>query len=80
MEGFNNMAGNVTSFARNVNCLLPSWKICTGHDLKGWGNFVKPLTPQKSAFFQRKGRKRVKEVHEVTFMKEWVKPLYISYL
>ena len=45
-----------------------------------WGNFVKPLTPRKNAFFQREGRKRVKEWREATFMKKWVKPLYIGYL
>ena len=39
-----------------------------------------PFSPQKSGFFQRKGRKRVKEGREVTFMKEWVKSLYIGYL
>ena len=33
----------------------------------------------QSGFFQRKGQKRVKEWREVTFMKEWVKPLYIGY-
>ena len=36
------------------------------------------FSPRKSGFFQRKGRKRVKEGLEVTFMKEWVKPLYIG--
>ena len=30
-------------------------------------------TPRKSAFFQERGRKRMKELGEVTFMKEWVK-------
>ena len=43
------------------------------------GNFRKPFSPRKSGFFQRKGRKRVKEWREVTFMKEWVKALYIGY-
>ena len=62
MKEFTNVAGNVTSFAGNVNLLFPSW-----------------LSPRKSGFFQRKGRKRVKEWREVTFMKEWVKPLYIGY-
>ena len=33
----------------------------------------------QSGFFQRKGQKRVKEWREVTFMKEWVKALYIGY-
>ena len=37
-----------------------------------------PVRPRKSGFFQRKGRKRVKEWREVTFMKEWVKALYIG--
>ena len=44
------------------------------------GNFVKPFSPRKSGFFHRKGLKDVKELREVTFMKEWVKPLYIGYL
>ena len=43
------------------------------------GHFVTPFSPRKSGFFQRKGRKRVKEWREVTFMKEWVKALYIGY-
>ena len=43
------------------------------------GHFVTPSSPRKSGFFQRKGRKRVKEWREVTFMKEWVKALYIGY-
>ena len=44
-----------------------------------FSNFLKPFSPRKSGFFQRKGRKRVKEWREVTFMKEWVKALYIGY-
>merc|ERR1712004_67683 len=44
------------------------------------GHFVSPFSPRKSDFFQRKGRKRVKEWREVTFMKEWVKALYIFFL
>ena len=43
------------------------------------GHFRTPFSPRKSGFFQRKGRKRVKEWREVTFMKEWVKALYIGY-
>ena len=39
-----------------------------------------PFTPPKSAIFQGKSRKRVNEWRKVTFMKEWVKPLYISSL
>ena len=42
-------------------------------------HFQTPFSPRKSGFFQRKGRKRVKEWREVTFMKEWVKALYIGY-
>ena len=38
------------------------------------------LDPERVFFFQRKDRKRVEEWREVTFMKEWVKPLYICYL
>ena len=33
-----------------------------------------------SSSFQRKGLKRVKKWREVTFMKEWMKPLYFGYL
>ena len=32
-------------------------------------------TPRKSGFFQERGRKRVKEWGDVTFMKEWVKAM-----
>ena len=38
-------------------------------------HFGPPLTPPKSALFQERGRKRMKEWDEVTFMKEWVKAL-----
>ena len=74
--------GNVNSFAGNVYFLLPSWisSVIPRHII--WsvlGHFVTPFSPRKSGFFQRKGRKRVKEWREVTFMKEWVKPLYIGY-
>ena len=34
-----------------------------------------PGTPRKRALFQERGRKRMKEWGEVTFMKEWVKAL-----
>ena len=76
------MDRNATSFAMNVSFLFPSWKLCTGERFNPFfRNFLKPLTPltRKSGFFQRKSRKRVKEWREVTFMKEWVKPLYIGY-
>ena len=33
--------------------------------------FGPPGTPRKSAFFQERGRKRMKELGEVTFTKEW---------
>ena len=42
-------------------------------------HFQTPLTPRKSGFFPRNGRKRVKEWRKVTFMKEWRKPLYSVY-
>ena len=48
-----------------------------GHDLNA---FQTQFSPRKSAFFQRKGQKRVKKLREVTFMKEWMKPMYIGYL
>ena len=32
-------------------------------------------TPRKSAFFQERGRKRMKEWHQVTFTKEWMNAL-----
>ena len=38
-------------------------------------HFGPPGTPQKRALFQERGRKRMKEWGEVTFMKEWVKAL-----
>ena len=34
-----------------------------------------PGTPRKRTLFQERGRKRMKEWGEVTFMKEWVKAL-----
>ena len=37
--------------------------------------FGPPGTPQKSAFFQESGRKRMKEWNQVTFMKEWMNAL-----
>ena len=37
--------------------------------------FGPPGTPQKSAFFQESGRKRMKEWHQVTFTKEWMNAL-----
>ena len=37
--------------------------------------FGPPGTPQKSAFFQERGRKRMKEWHQVTFTKEWMNAL-----
>ena len=38
-------------------------------------HFGPPGTPRKSAFFQERGRKRMKELGEVTFMKEGMKAL-----
>ena len=38
-------------------------------------HFGPPGTPRKSAFFYERGRKRMKEWRQVTFMKEWVKAL-----
>ena len=38
-------------------------------------HFGPPGTPQKSALFQERGRKRMKELGEVTFMKEEMKAL-----
>ena len=37
--------------------------------------FGPPGTPQKSAFFQESGRKRMKEWNQVTFTKEWINAL-----
>ena len=71
-----------SSFARNVYFLLTSWISSVIPRDMIWsvlGHFVTPFSPRKSGFFQRKGRKRVKEWREVTFMKEWVKALYIGY-
>ena len=50
-----------------------------GHDLNLFQKFPETINNSKECFFQRKGRKRVKEWREVTFMKEWVKPLYLSF-
>ena len=38
-------------------------------------HFGPPGTPRKRALFQERGRKRMKEWGEVTFMKKWVKAL-----
>ena len=38
-------------------------------------HFGPPGTPRKSALFQKRGRKRMKELGEVTFMKEEMKAL-----
>ena len=63
-------------FCRNCKFLFSMMEKCPGGIF--WAIFRQwqtPGTPRKSGFFQRKGRKRVKEWREVTFMKEWVKAL-----
>ena len=40
-----------------------------------WPKMAHLETPRKRALFQERGRKRMKEWGEVTFMKEWVKAL-----
>ena len=57
MKEFNNMAGNVTSFARNVNCLLPG-KHARGHDLKGLGKFCETINTTKECFLSKKRAER----------------------
>ena len=54
--------------------------IQTNHINGGVVQFCQPFSLQKSDIFQRKGRKSVNEWREVTFMKEWVRTLYIGYL
>ena len=41
-------------------------------------HFGPPGTPRKSALFQKRGRKRMKELGEVTFMKEEMKALLVA--
>ena len=74
MKEITKVAGSITSFAGSVN-IMPRGMICSV-----LGNILKPFSFRTSGFFQRKGRKRVKEWCEVTVMKEWVNPLYICYL
>ena len=50
-----------------------------GYHARGHNLNVFQTPPRKSGFFQRTGWKRVKEWRKVTFMKEWMKPLYIAY-
>ena len=76
MKEFTKVAVSVTSFGGNVNFFALAGYHAQEYDLKRFGKFL----PRKSGFFQRKGQKSVKEWREVTFMKEWVKPLYICYL
>ena len=77
MKEFTNVAGNVTSFAGNVNFLFPSWISCTGGLFKKNLNFFESIFTPKEWFLSKKGPK---EWREVTFMKQWVKPLYMGYL
>ena len=53
--------------------LLVKWS--RGHVLTVLWKIVNRGTPRKSGFFQERGRKRVKEWGDVTFMKEWVKAM-----
>ena len=79
MKEFTNVAGNVTSFARNVNFLFSlAGYYAQGQDLNVFQTFPDTIYTPKE-WFLKKGRKRVKEWREVTFMKEWVKALYIGY-
>ena len=43
-------------------------------------HFGPPGTPRKSALFQKRGRKRMKELGEVTFMKEGMKALSVGFV
>ena len=52
-----------------------------GHRGMFWAvvaHFGPPGTPRKNAFFQERGRKRMKELGEVTFMKEGMKALLVA--
>ena len=63
-------------FFRNCNFLfsyMEKWS--RGHILTVFWKILNRGTPRKSGFFQERGRKRVKEWGDVTFMKEWVKAM-----
>ena len=79
MKEFTNVAGSVTSFASSVNFFALAGYHAQGHDLNVFQKFPEIIFTPKEWFISKKGRKRVKEWREVTFMKEWVKPLYIGY-
>ena len=62
-------------FCRNSKFFFLHGKWSRGHILTVLWKIVNRGTPRKSGFFQERGRKRVKEWGDVTFMKEWVKAL-----
>ena len=69
------------SFLSELQIFFLYLDICHGGILwRPFRNFLKPGKPGKIGFFQRKGWKRLKEWREVTFIKGWVKPIYISCL
>ena len=63
MKEFTNVAGNVTSFAGNVNLLFPSWISCReGHDLKHFLKFSQTIFTPKEWFLSKKGPKEGERV------------------
>ena len=57
MKELTNVAGNVTSFASNVNFLFPSWISCTGGLFKKIQNFSESIFTPKEWFLSKKGPK-----------------------
>ena len=55
MKQFTYVAGNVTSFASNVNFLLPNWNLCTGHDFNVFQKFPETIITSKELFLSKKG-------------------------
>ena len=79
MKEFTNVTIPVTSSAIQVNLLLPSWISWPWAWFEAFSQiFSNHFHPERVVFFQERA-KRVKEWREVTFMKEWVKALYIGY-
>ena len=79
MKDFRNFTFPRTFFSElKFFFFLPGY-MSRGHIMNVFGKIMTPGTPRKSGLLQREGRNRVKEWREVTFMKEWVKALYIGY-
>ena len=55
MKEFTNVAGNVTSFAGNVNFLFPSWISCTGAWFEGFGEILRnTFHPERVVSFKER--------------------------